>query len=935
LGLVRVVALLLLSLLLLAAGAQASERYDPRLRFRTLSTASFDIHFHQGEEALAKRLAAIVEDVAASLQPRLGRPHGRVHVILVDQDDLSNGWATPVPFDVIQILAAAPRGSSMIGNTSDWLRLVFAHEYTHILHLDRSRGLFSGLRRLFGRHPLLLPNLYTPTWQIEGLATFEESAVTGQGRVPAGDFRFLLDRAAGGDRFASLDRASSSRVDWPSGNTPYLYGAYFHQYLAEKYGPDSLRRLADATAGRVPYLGSRAFKTVFGESLGQLWQAFERDAMRRLVNVDSPAARLTAHGFIVSAPDYAPDGRLYYSVSNPHGFPALMELTPNGTERRMTTRVGGGRVSAANGTIVFDQLEYVRSVALQSDLYSVDSVSGDVQRLTREQRAGDPDLSPDGRTIVCTIQSADRRFLATLPADGSGDPQVLISEDSTQYASPRWSPDGRWIVAERRRLEGSSEIVRIEASSHAMRTISSSPSGRNVNPSWTPDGLAVLFASDRDGGAFRIYLLDVATGDLQRATNTGPSADTPVLSPDERSLVFTGYTNEGFDLFSLPWSEVLWQRVENSGFGETAERRTDKSATTAPETLGERYRPLRQLLPTFWTPIVESDGDETSIGVATAGNDALARHRYAVGGAWSTGGHPDWYAAYLYDRWRPSLFLNTSDDRDAWLEGEIRTRELNVGISVPFRTVRHAQSVFAAWHASSERFACGACAPVVDVSIARSALRGGWAFTNVKEYGYSVSPEAGVRASAAGELSLEALGATGTASTVVTDVRAYAPAGLRHGVVAVRGAAAASWGDDDAVRVFGATGSGPQPAASSFGRDAIGLIRGFADDDVVGRRVVVVNADYRLPIAWIERGVGTWPLLLRSLHGAVFVDAGAAWNERLTSQRRRASAGIELSADVVVGYVLPLTVSSGVAWRHDPAHLVRGPAAFVRVGRAF
>src|SRR5262249_57545542 len=46
-----------------ASTATASNRYDPRLRFRTIRTAHFDIHAHQGEEALAIRLAVIAEPV--------------------------------------------------------------------------------------------------------------------------------------------------------------------------------------------------------------------------------------------------------------------------------------------------------------------------------------------------------------------------------------------------------------------------------------------------------------------------------------------------------------------------------------------------------------------------------------------------------------------------------------------------------------------------------------------------------------------------------------------------------------------------------------------------------------------------------------------------------------------------------------------------------
>ena len=114
--------------------------------------------------------------------------------------------------------------------------------------------------------PLLYPNLFLPLWQIEGLAVHEESRLTGEGRVPDRNFRAIVDVAAGASAFEPLDRASGGLVDWPGGNAPYAYGAYFHEFLVRRYGEESLRRLTDDTAGRIPYLGSRAFKKIFKRS---------------------------------------------------------------------------------------------------------------------------------------------------------------------------------------------------------------------------------------------------------------------------------------------------------------------------------------------------------------------------------------------------------------------------------------------------------------------------------------------------------------------------------------------------------------------------------------------------------------------------------------------------------------------------------------------
>src|SRR5262249_41902703 len=183
-------------------------------------------------------------------------------------------WRPPFPYNAIEISAAPPLGQELIGNTTDWLEVAFIHEYTHILHLDRSLGFMGGVRRIFGRAPLVFPNAFLPVWQIEGLATFEESHMSGEGRIPAGGFRALVDVPTRQRRFEPIDRAGGGLDDWPSGDAAYAYGAYFHQYLADRFGAARVEALADATARRLPLLGAGAFKPTLGASVTSLWRDF-------------------------------------------------------------------------------------------------------------------------------------------------------------------------------------------------------------------------------------------------------------------------------------------------------------------------------------------------------------------------------------------------------------------------------------------------------------------------------------------------------------------------------------------------------------------------------------------------------------------------------------------------------------------------------------
>ena len=923
------------------AGAQVqgpltTARYAAELKFRTITTGRFDVHFHQGEERLASRLVRIIEEVAPQVDRRYGAPRGRVSIVLVDQTDVSNGWATVIPYNLIELAAVPPSGESQIGNTDDWLRLVFTHEYAHVVHLENSRGWLGSLRRVFGRVPLFYSNLFLPDWQIEGLATYEESALTDRGRVRAGDFRMILERAAAEDRFAPLDRASSAVIDWPGGTSAYLYGAFFHEYLAKTYGEESLARLADETAGRLPFTGSRAFKKVYGKSLGTLWREFEASTSRTAEDQPQARRRLTQHGFSVFAPTFGPDGRLLYSVANPHGFPALLEWREGEPARHVASRYYGNRTATAGSVVVYDQLEVAGQVALQSDLWMLDTASGRSRRLTAGARAADPDISPDGRTIVCTIQESGRRIVAMLPFDGraAAVPRTLVSEADTEFASPRWSPDGRTIVAERRRVGAPAELVLIDAATGAARPLFTAGRGRPVTPAWSRDGESVLFAWDRDGAAFTVYSVNVSTGAVRQLAGAGEGAQSPTPSPDGQRLIFVGYSADGYDLYSLPLSTAEWIDVPlpaAAGAGER--RRHEQREGDAGEMASSRYSPLSTLTPRFWIPYFERDGEDTVVGAGTGGFDALGRHAYAVTAGFAVPrGRADVQAEYSYTRWWPALFAGVSDDTDTWRTGYVRSRDAGAGLLLPFRRVRWSANVLGAVSYSSDDFSLEPDGPV-SFTRERSAVRSGFTLSNARGYGYSISAEHGAALSIVGEWAAGADG--GSARSVVAEARGYIPVFPRHGVLAVRAASAVSRGDERVRRDFFPDGNGPQGAPFDLGLDAIGLLRGFDDGEIFGRSAAVLNADYRIPLAWPQRGVGTWPVFLRTVHAAVFFDAAHAWDARFDLSDVRRSAGAELSFDIVLGGALPLTLSTGAAWRMDPLRNRDGAVLFARVGRAF
>ncbi len=114
-------------LLVVVPQADAASEYPPQFRWQTITTEHFHIHFHQGEEALARRAAAIAERAHTRLVPLLGwTPDGRTHIVVTDHVDASNGSATPFPHNRIEVFVSAPGAdpASQIIFTEYWLNLV-------------------------------------------------------------------------------------------------------------------------------------------------------------------------------------------------------------------------------------------------------------------------------------------------------------------------------------------------------------------------------------------------------------------------------------------------------------------------------------------------------------------------------------------------------------------------------------------------------------------------------------------------------------------------------------------------------------------------------------------------------------------------------------------------------------------------------------------
>jgi len=237
------------------AAAEASDPADepvdapppgplPNVRWFTLETPHFDLHYYPNERAFAERAAHIAERAYRLITRYLNwQPSGRVSITLNDQVDSANGFASSVPYNYIYAYGVPPGSLDELSDFDDYVKLLITHEFTHVVHLDTILSWCPRtVNAIFGK--IYAPNLSQPTWFIEGLAVLMESRQTTAGRLRSSFFDMYLRVPFLENRIFGSDAVSAIPLAFPQGTTVYLYGSSVLRYIEDRYGPGAIREIS-------------------------------------------------------------------------------------------------------------------------------------------------------------------------------------------------------------------------------------------------------------------------------------------------------------------------------------------------------------------------------------------------------------------------------------------------------------------------------------------------------------------------------------------------------------------------------------------------------------------------------------------------------------------------------------------------------------------
>lgn len=914
----------------------------------------FAITYPQSNKVMADKALNIAERVHDELVPFFGQaPKAKTQIALVDDFDLSNGWATFYPFAQIRLFSSPPDSINGLEVNDDWLQTLIRHEYVHVLHVEMNRTAPEAMRKIFGRLFILFPHAISPSFMLEGLATYlETNEELGYGRLQGSYFAMQMRMEVAEQRLKSLGDVAAPLREWPLG-MQYLYGSYFYKFIAQTYGEESIQDYLNQYSGQVfsAFMQNNSMRKVIKKNFDQLWQEYHvwlnQEFKQQIENFESSKAQGEVMAFQKGKAGLFKDvsnsrgDDFYYINNNGEDSPQLNKYSAE--EDKVTEVADSKNIIAmdinAQGDIVVSRMITWLDGRSWADVFILREglLSNDWQALSEKSRLRNV------RWLNNNLMIASRKIngiseLVLLDKQGNQHSLWRGKDETTVLGDYDIAANEDYLVVSIKRALQGWNLERINLKQGLKDQIKgwqvqswqvlTDSKGIENSPQILADG-QILFSADYDG-IYNLYLLNPNVGNeatalTQLTDMLGGAFDAKVVQQanGNNSIIFQAYRADGFefrklDLKAKPVAVNKLSLADIQGrYNYPAPFTEDVEKTEA-----EPYSPWASLLPRWWLPVYFANPDASLLSIRTGGADILGRHNYSVElGLESTNKLANVNLQYGFDN-RYQLSYQRSHDyvdvledskpeyiieQDRWilsrnhlltaLEDQL---SLNSAIVVEREGTISREGLFSVpcpdgngqLHKSCEKTLAGL----------------GVRFDNRE--GYLNSP---------GFSSGRYLDLVYESNDVLTglsdsDYQGGIIQGQWQENIDLPGRSSLSWQviagrtskDNEALTIGGENRSAE---LSLFGRDDYAL-RGYSSSVQGGNNVNVNRINFKQWLGRIDKGWGVWPGAIGDYSADLYLDYGSAWQSG-NSPDYLAGVGISFNIEVLVfyNYLLPVQIS--------------------------
>ncbi|MCB1755957.1 MAG: hypothetical protein KDJ38_10570, partial [Gammaproteobacteria bacterium] len=890
---------------------------SPRENWQTLKTPHFNVHFIRRHEAYARRIAEIAERQFPLLTEKLRwTPHGKTEIVVNDTVDVSNGGSTVYPYNRFYVYMNEPVDGELL-DQADFAETLFIHEFTHILQLDQVGGAPSSLRSLFGKSPdpllsvFVLPQVFAPHWLSEGIAIRSES-LDGNGRnnnaMYEGRMREEVLKGLASFSAESYEGYYNSR--WPFGQV-YLYGAYFFQFLEERYGEQVVTDyIVDYRNNLLPWQMNKRALQATGKDARQLWTEFQ-DYLRKRFEpaIEEIKLRGLTRGEILYAERWSnrlltagPDGSVFFYHDERKNPPRILQLFPDGKVKEVAAIKGLSSMRwHPQAGLLLAKPQVCGNTALYTDLFRFDLNHSRLERITNCARIARADWAKDGKSAYAVQTLGGRNNLLSVSANGAIE---ILDELAPGEAigQPEVSADGKTVLAAVKRQGQGWNIESFDIVARRWTALTQGGALESM-PFYFADGRHIGFLSDHDG-QLELRSLDPQSGDIRSLTNSTGYVNQAVQSDDGR-LWISEYTGQGDVIRRLapelrtgePLSTDTMQAV---GLHEKSLPEVMLNAASSP------YNPWLTLTPRGWAPVFLADSDFWAFGLQLAGQDILGFHQWSLMPVYYDFRETQHTGGALSYSFNDRLLLSASSDLQvSYQSGEPDQPEYydtqdNIQLLARYPLNRYEWAMDFSAGIARERTRRSRIAEQTRSTQHDTIAGFGITFNNFDRY-----PLASTRGSGLGfDLLVESFDWSGAKNDHQGEAAVFrSVANLRFAedqTLIANLDAGAGETNGKPFRLGGSVDSVDSLGGITRLGERDFALRGYsANEKLAGKQFLRASLAWHFPLASIYDGWLTPPIGLGRLKGNLFTEAGDAWNS--TADRTfYPSVGAELSGEILL-----------------------------------
>jgi len=574
--------ILIYFLLLLKLSAQFNE-YHQDYNWLTISTEHAYVHYHEEAERTARTVAKIIEDVWQPITSLYEYEPEKIHFVIKDIDDYSNG-ATYFFDNKIEIWASAL--DFALRGEHNWLRNVISHEFTHMVQIQAGMKLSRNLPAIYfqflnyeeKRRPDILygfpnfilsypiPSINIPAWFAEGTAQYMRKDFNYDNWDSHRDMilrSYVLD-----DNMLTWNQMGIFNKTSLGNESVYNSGFALTLYISQKFGEDKLREITKELGKFSVFTFDSAVKNVLGITGNQLydeWKSYLKNSYsERVQKVKSKyiiGEKIVSEGFGNFYPSIKKDSLIYYISNKGSDYfsPSnLYEYNKNTQEEKLiVANIRSSYSLVGDDKIVYSKLSEDNAKWVNiHDLYCYEIKADKETRLTFGLRANNPNVANDGKSIVFVFQKDGTTNIGIVDIDGKNFRQITFFNRGEQVYNPKFSPDNSKIIFDYSYHHGR-DIAEIDLNSSSKINFILQTENDERDAFYSGDG-EIIYSSDATG-IFNVYRYNSESKNSLQLTNVLGGAFMPSFD-STGNLIYSGYTSTGYKIFLL--DKVKFQVVQ-------------------------------------------------------------------------------------------------------------------------------------------------------------------------------------------------------------------------------------------------------------------------------------------------------------------------------------------------------------------------------------